>query len=164
MRKVVVDLIDLVEGVGDEFVLEIEGGAFTTVPIFSTHKRARVWMARVTRDPRAPGGLRREFAERARGEGYYYLVPRGWKVGDFVEFGADYYTGSGKKDPRRWYGVIVEQTPSKWVLQEITLKDIGKVSVEGRPGITLLEEDIELIKELVKKYGKDVVVDLVKSL
>lgn len=158
------DLIDVVEAVGDEFVLEIENGAFVNVPIFSTHKRARVWMARVIKDPKAPGGLRREFAERARGEGYYYLVPRAWEVGDFVEFGADYYTGGGTKAPRRWYGVIIEKTPSKWVLQEITVKDVGEISVEGRPGIFISDADMQLIKELVDRYGKDAVMDLVKSL
>ena len=31
-------------------------------------------------------------------------------VGEAVEFGADYYTGSGKKSAKRWYGFILAQS------------------------------------------------------
>jgi len=33
-----------------------------------------------------------------------------------VEFGADYYSGSGRKSPNRWYGYIVRVTDGHWIL------------------------------------------------
>ena len=95
--------------------IEIEDGALTDAPVWKDHKRGRNWMARVKKNPQAPGGLAREFAQRAHG-GYYYIWPVGWKIGDVVEFGADYYSTRGVKHPKRWYGIIVEVHEDKIVL------------------------------------------------
>ncbi|MCX7910007.1 MAG: hypothetical protein N2505_00275 [Endomicrobia bacterium] len=94
------------------FEMEIENGAFITVPVYESHKRGKNWFARIEKNPRSPSGLDREFASHARGE-YYYIVPN-WNVGDVVEFGADYYTSGGRKHPYREYGVIIEINKEYW--------------------------------------------------
>jgi hypothetical protein len=90
--------------------LEIELGALTDVPVYCSHKRGRNWAATVKPDPRSPGGLAREFWQRARGS-YFYMVPKNLQAGDVVEFGGDYYTTSGHKHPDRAYCVVLSITP-----------------------------------------------------
>lgn len=75
------------------------------VPVWESHSRGKNWLARITSNPTAPGGLEREFATKARG-GLYYVLPD-LAPGDAVEFGADYYTGKGRKQSERWYGFVV---------------------------------------------------------
>lgn len=82
----------------------IEGGALTTVPIWEDHRRGRNWMAVLKPNPTAPGGWDRRFAEKARGDLFYIMSDV--FLGDILEFGADYYTGMGKKNPRRTFGVV----------------------------------------------------------
>ncbi|MGB9848886.1 MAG: CRISPR-associated protein Csx16 [Moorellaceae bacterium] len=89
------------------FRMTIDNGACRNVPVYEFHKRGRNWMAKISLDPAAPGGLKREFFSTAHGD-YFYLIPEGaLKPGDPVEFGADYYTGGGRKCSKRWYGVVV---------------------------------------------------------
>jgi hypothetical protein len=95
-------------GAADDYLCRIESGAFANVPLYSSHKRSKCWLATVTVSPSSPGGLSRDFAAKARGEGYY-MVPS-LSVGDAVEFGADTYSGSGRKSPERWYGFVVAVT------------------------------------------------------
>lgn len=110
-----------------DFVMRLENGAAREVPLFETHRRGRNWMARVQLDPSAPGGLRREFFERAHGD-YYYLIPPGsLSVGDAVEFGADYYSGSGRKSARRWYGVVAAVSEDR---VELVQAEDGRKAVE----------------------------------
>lgn len=78
-------------------------------PVFEHHSRAKNWAATVTPDPTYPGGFRRLWWERGRGE-FRYIVPEQLKLGDVVEFGADYVQWSGRKIPERWLGVVVERT------------------------------------------------------
>jgi len=83
--------------------LKVEKGALLEVPIYEPHKRGKNWLAEIDLDPASPGGLKRRFFPRARGEYYYFIEP-----GVFaVEFGADYYSSSYKKHPNRVYGVLV---------------------------------------------------------
>lgn len=91
----------------------VENGALTDVPVYESHQRGKNWMATIADDPRSPGGLRREFADRARGAKYHYMVPEGLKPGDAVEFGADYISGGGKRSANRWHGVVHESGPGK---------------------------------------------------
>ncbi|MFW6156940.1 MAG: hypothetical protein ACOC7J_06455, partial [Armatimonadota bacterium] len=70
--------------------LAVEEGALTEVPIYEGHRRGKNWFARIAKDPTAPGGLSREFADRAKGR-YYYVIPEWATPGTPVEFGADYY-------------------------------------------------------------------------
>lgn len=97
-------------------VYPIELGALVRVPIHNDHKRAKNWLAVVRMDPKSPSGLARRFQARAHGR-FYYLVD-GIKPGDVLEFGADYYTGSGRKDARRVYGVVVSITDGELVMDE----------------------------------------------
>lgn len=158
---------------GDYFELPIEAGAFTDVPVFETHKRGKNWMARILPDPKSPGGLKREFAERARGDRkdkhYYYIVPKHWKVGDYIEFGADYYTSSGHHSPTRWYGVLVKKLPDKWILKRISRSEIGKITlspeeVESEEELPLSVADMEALRKLLAKYGIKAVKDALNML
>jgi hypothetical protein len=99
-----------------EVRLPIELGALRDVPLYHDHKRARNWCAIVRLDPKAPGGLARQFLGRARGSGNYYLAD-GLAVGQVVEFGADYYSGSGRKSADRWYGVVRDISESEVVIE-----------------------------------------------
>jgi hypothetical protein len=87
----------------------IEDGALIECPVYETHKRGKNWAATITVDPAKPGGLGREFWTHAKGESYY-MVPA-LSVGDAVEFGGDYYSGSGRKTADRWYGYVVRIDP-----------------------------------------------------
>jgi len=109
--------------------LKVEQGALMEVPVWEDHKRGRNWFAVITLDPRAPNGIGRSFIPRAHGE-YYYLVTEKLKTGVAVEFGADYYTASGKLNPRRWYGVIVERTPE--YLELVACKDAREACTLAR--------------------------------
>ncbi len=87
--------------------LKIELGALSKVPsgCWETHKRGKNWCAEIHKDPQSPGGLGRKFWEKAKGE-YYYMVPSGLKPGAVLEFGADYYTGSGNPQRTRVFAVV----------------------------------------------------------
>jgi hypothetical protein len=100
----------------DFFVCSIEQGALTGVPAYTDHPRAKNWLARIKEDPRAPGGLARNFIPHGRGR-FYYLT-EGLVPGQAVEFGADYYTYRGNRDPHRWYGVVVQVDSAHLVLRK----------------------------------------------
>src|SRR5262249_14392556 len=107
-----------------DIALRIEEGALATVPpnCWESHKRGKNWFARIEINPAKPGGLERDFHAKAHGA-YYYLLPT-LAAGDAVEFGADYYSGGGRKSPTRWYGYYVrtiaatETAPAYLVLRE----------------------------------------------
>lgn len=86
----------------------VEAGYLTAVPCYESHKRGKNWAATLTIDPSSPGGLGRNFLARGRGE-YFYNV-QDLTPGTPVEFGGDYYTGSGGKRAHRFYGVVTEIT------------------------------------------------------
>ncbi len=106
--------LGLVEG---ELALEIEEGALAEVPskCWESHSRGKNWLAVIAKDPSAPGGLRRAFQEKAKGNYYYHVA--GLSVADAVEFGADYYSGRGRKSPTRWYGVVTRITDSHLIVK-----------------------------------------------
>lgn len=78
-------------------------------PNWDSHPRSKNWAAVLTPDPTAPGGFKREWWPRGRGQ-FLYIVPATLKKGDIVEFGGDYVQWSGRKRPDRWVGVVVELT------------------------------------------------------
>lgn len=94
----------------------IEDGAMIDAPIYESHKRGRNWMAVIAPDPAAPGGVARKFVMRGHGR-YYYIVGRDL-IGKAVEFGADYYSSSGRKKSCRWYGVVLTLTDSRIAIQQ----------------------------------------------
>lgn len=93
----------------------VSRGALVEVPVYEDHTRGKNWLAIITIDPAAPGGLRREFARRGRGP-FYYLVGD-IAEGDAVEFGADYYSGSGRRSANRWYGVVRSVTSERVTIE-----------------------------------------------
>ena len=93
----------------EKIKLTIENGALQEVPVWESHRRGQNWLAVIDLDPTAPGGLRRRFATKAHGD-YYYMLPD-LQIGDAIEFGADYYTTSGRKRAKRWYGVVTGLSP-----------------------------------------------------
>lgn len=119
----------------------IEGDALAECPVWGTHSRSKNWMAIISLDNTAPGGLAREFAEKAKGDCFYILPSL--EVGDAIEFGADYYTGSGRKSPERWYGYIVRIEPTYLVLHRCkTGKEAVKSGEKIRPEKTAVDAAI----------------------
>lgn len=103
----------------------VEYGAMMGAPAYEGHKRGRNWMAIIEIDPSAPGGLHREFVKQAHGSTYYYMAPKSL-MGKAVEFGADYFSGSGRRRRDREYGVVREITDDKIVIE---LFDTGRDAV-----------------------------------
>mgnify|MGYP007013812083 CR=1 FL=1 len=96
--------------------LRVEAGAVFH-PFYCEHRRCRNWIATVTRDIRAPGGLARTFWKHIRRE--WYEIPRDIRPGQVIEIGSDYYSRSGNltQSTRRYY--IVERiTPSAVYVRE----------------------------------------------
>lgn len=92
----------------DPLTLKISHGALTEVPKWENHARGKNWWAKIAIDPTAPGGLKRVFANKARGDDFFYLVPDWCKPGTPVEFAGDYISGGGKRSRDRMWGVITE--------------------------------------------------------
>lgn len=105
----------------------IDNGALTEVPpgMWQSHKRGKNWMATIEVDPSQAGGFARSFASKAKGE-YFYIVPA-LAVGQAVEFGADYYSGSGNKSANRWYGYVVSISDERLVLHHCAT---GKAAIK----------------------------------
>lgn len=109
----------LKEGMGgqeDDYLCRIEDGALANVPCWESHNRGKNWMATIAVQESAPGGLARDFIDKARGDGFY-LTPA-LAIGDAVEFGADYYSGRGRKTAERWYGFVVAVTETAVLLRQ----------------------------------------------
>lgn len=111
---------------------------------YDAHKRSKSWVARVRRDRSAPGGLQRHFLERAAsGKGRVQLGPI--TAGDWLEFAADYYTTSGRKQQNRHYyrvSTFTAENGHRLVLEPCDLDDVGKADTNevdelrtGRPPI-----------------------------
>lgn len=90
-----------------EQAYRIEEGCLARVPVYESHSRGKNWLAVISSNPKAPGGLDREFAAKCKGDLYYDAA--GLVAGTAVEFGADYYSGGGRKNPKRWYGCVVRR-------------------------------------------------------
>jgi hypothetical protein len=120
--------------------LAVDHRALREAPVYETHKRGRNWMAQIGIDPTCPGGLSRQFAHRARGD-YLYLIEDWMQPHVAVEFGADYYTGGGKRHPVRWYGVICEVNEEVMKVEECgTAVEAVKLS-EARKKLAKLKEE-----------------------
>jgi hypothetical protein len=100
--------------------LRVEKRGLMDVPIYDDHQRAKNWGANIEPDPHAPGGMARDFWDRARGEMFYYVIPENLRflIPCAIEFGADRLTWSGKRRPDRWYGVAVEMTDKRLTVVE----------------------------------------------
>lgn len=143
---------------GDVKRFKIESGALIEVPVYENHHRGKNWLAKIQKDPKSPGGLNREFMETAKGN-YYYFV-EGLVVGDIIEFGADYYSAGGRKNPNRMYGIVKSLTDSELEVELYSdSEEAFKKKSESNTDVILEPEnplakftDEELIAE-VKKRG-----------
>lgn len=130
----------------------VEDGALTEVPAYSDHQRGKNWLARIEADPRSPSGLARDFLEKAYGPNYFYMVG-GLSRGDALEFGADYYSGSGRKSPYRIYAAVASVSEN---VLELALfeeaRDALEASAEYRdaPSVasSLPAEELELARRI----------------
>ena len=109
-------------------ILNHDHGALTQAPIYEQHKRGKNWLAIIDTDPTKPGGLGRQFANRAHGE-YLYLIEN-LREGQAIEFGADYYSGRGLKSPKRFYGVIRKITENTIEIEQFKT---GKEAISASP-------------------------------
>jgi hypothetical protein len=116
-------------------------GAMTRVPIYEDHPRGRNWLAKIRPSPTAPGGLEREFVPRGKGK-YIYMVEDHLSIGDAVEFGADYYSGSGRRSAKRWYGVVASVMPDKiFLVPQDTADEALRLAEEVQPYVGELRQD-----------------------
>ncbi len=99
-----------------KFKSKIEMGAMLGVPVYEEHHRGKNWMAVINKNPKAPNGLDRTFVEKGKGE-YFYIVSN-VKIGDVVEFGADYISSGGRRRTNRWYGVVIQIDDNMIVIDE----------------------------------------------
>lgn len=111
----------------ETITLNHDHGALTQAPIYEQHKRGKNWLAIIDINPTKPGGLDRKFVSNANGE-YLFMISE-LKEGQAIEFGADYYSGKGRKSPKRFYGVIRRITENT---MEIEKFKTGKEAVNGR--------------------------------
>lgn len=119
-----------------DFDYNIEQNCLADVPVWEDHSRGKNWLAVISLNPSKPGGLERSFAEKAKG-GLYYHLPT-LNPGDAVEFGADYYSGRGKKNSKRWYGYVVRVDTERLILHKVA------------GGKTAIKEGQKFAQELVK--------------
>lgn len=80
------------------------------------HSRGRNWIAVINPNRAAPGGLEREFLSRARAT-FYQTAPV--DPGDYLEVGADYFTGAGRRIPSRAYFRVLLVRKDTWVVRTV---------------------------------------------
>jgi len=127
----------------EELDLEIENGALEEVPAncWESHRRGKNWLAIIIPNPGSPGGLERVFVRKAHGSAYYLI--EGINVGDAIEFGADYYSGGGRKNPIRWYGVVTRLTPTMLVVAKCATGKAACKRAAAMEKPPALEDEIE---------------------
>ena len=104
-------------GCETDYGIKIEDGAMVNCPCWESHSRGKNWCATISADPSKPGGLDRDFFAKAKGDSFY-LVSETLAPGTPLEFGADYYSGRGRKNSKRWYGFVVVHTPEYLLVRE----------------------------------------------
>lgn len=139
------------------YVAKIENGALVNAPIWESDRRGKSWFAAITPDPKAPGGLARDFADSADGD-YYYLVPGWLKENQAVEFGADYYSRGGKANRDRWYGVVLAILPDQVIFEvtETARQAVRRSAELSEPRILIEDPRLRAvmdIRSLMKKHN-----------
>ena len=100
-------------------------------PVYESHARGKNWTAIVNRDVSAPHGLDRQFLKTVRNRQYFYPNELGddslfgedvkfsIKAGDVIEWGADYYTGSGHKVHNRKYAAVISVSDTMLIVSTL---------------------------------------------
>jgi hypothetical protein len=149
---------------------QIEQGALREVPIYESHRRGKNWAATITIDHAAPGGVRRAFWPRAKGE-YYYHVPAGTEIGAPVEFGADYTRSGGNRRRTRWYGVVrsiteaaiaIEEYPDARTACQAQAVTIGNAEKIGKTTETIVTTEEPKTWEALETREAELLTDLAK--
>jgi len=129
------------------WVVNIEDGCIPHA-CYESHRRGKNWVATVNKNLKAPGGLERQFWR--KGTGIYYVIPTELSVGDYIEFGGDYYSTSGRPARNREYYLIRAIGGGCLNLKTVDKKDVGKKMAEPAPHetprrfIDLSEKDSQL--------------------
>lgn len=87
-----------------EGAYDLEDGCVANLS-YESHSRGKNWVATVTPNRAAPGGLDREFWK--HGSDKWYAAPSTLKAGDIIEMGGDYVSGRGNKTRDRRYVLVV---------------------------------------------------------
>lgn len=98
-------------------VLRIINRGLIDVLVHQPHHRGRNWVASVEIEPTLPGGLKRTFFPRASGKVAKAVIPERLAVGDILEFGADYVSFGGKREPTRVYAVVLALSDTELVVK-----------------------------------------------
>jgi len=85
-------------------------------PVYTKHKRGRNWCAIIHEDPTAPRGIGRVFLKGSRGGRFY--GKENFRVGQVLEFGADYISASGNRYPERIYAVVINISEEEITVEE----------------------------------------------
>jgi hypothetical protein len=105
--------------------LVIEDGTISNIShTFGAFGRVKNWIAVVEKDYSAPGGLRREFFK--RGPLDRFFVPAEMNPGQWLEFGGDRVSGSGKRKHKRAYREVVAAHGNELVLKPIAVTEVGR--------------------------------------
>lgn len=100
-------------------ILPIEMGACAKadLPRYCEHKRGTNWFAVIAKNPSAPGGLDRQFCQKANGA-YGYML-NVLKVGDVIENAGDYTSGGGNRSRgNRFYGMVTAISEEDVTIEE----------------------------------------------
>lgn len=95
--------------------LPMAAGALLAAPVWEDHHRSTNYLAIIDINPTMPGGLDRRFMNRGKGDCLYIIEQIG--VLDAVEFAGDYTTSVGRRDRKRWHGVVTGKTESVMTLK-----------------------------------------------
>ena len=120
-------------------VFPIEDG---TIENFNreTHKRGKSWVAIVIKDKSQPGGLRRDFLQRAPGG---RVFAAGIVGGTWLEFAGDYYTTSGSKRSDRKYYRVLSRDAAEIRAVACAVDEVGRQQLE--PEVIRLAERPKLV-------------------
>jgi hypothetical protein len=117
----------------DLLSLTMDGLRVVHSHVYEPHSRGSNWVATVSREPTAHGGLKRTFWNRDRGEDGCYVVPASICEGDVIELGADYRARSGRLYKKRLYAKIVAITEEGRIIGWVETTAIKATKVEVVP-------------------------------
>lgn len=144
--------------------IDVSNGAMLGTPVWEDRKGKRNWFAVLTEKKDAPGQFDRRFMERGKGKCYYVLGSL--KVGDPVEFGADWEDPNEQEERKRlrWYGVVKAIASDKLTLiktngsEEAFSFSAGLRTAQEKPQnkLTRLQESKKALEEALKSVDSEI--------